>query len=179
MEHLEMVEKLVEKTGVTYQEARDVLEKTDWNLLDALIALEKEGRTQYAGGSYSTASAREKAAGTERKDASDASTFGDLMARFWAWIKRLFHRGNINQLCMERDGEQLLRIPVTLFVALLLFAFWVVLPLMIVALFCKCRFLFRGPDLGTDAVNGAMGKVSDAADTLKAEFRSEAAKHNG
>ncbi len=29
MEHLEMVEKLVEKTGVTYQEARDVLEKTD------------------------------------------------------------------------------------------------------------------------------------------------------
>ena len=62
---------------------------------------------------------------------------------------------------------------------LLLFAFWVVLPLMIVALFCKCRFLFRGPDLGTDAVNGAMGKVSDAADTLKAELRSEAAKHNG
>lgn len=42
MEHLEMVEKLVEKTGVTYQEARDVLEKTDWNLLDALIALERK-----------------------------------------------------------------------------------------------------------------------------------------
>ena len=38
--NLELVEKLVEKTGISYTEAKAVLVKTDWDILEALIELE-------------------------------------------------------------------------------------------------------------------------------------------
>ena len=46
MDHFEMVEKLREKANVTYEEAKDALEASDWDLLDALLMLESKGRLQ-------------------------------------------------------------------------------------------------------------------------------------
>ena len=48
MDHLEMVEKLRAKANVSYEEARDALEACDWDLLDALLMLESEGRLNFA-----------------------------------------------------------------------------------------------------------------------------------
>ncbi|MBQ6716870.1 MAG: hypothetical protein IJN21_10165 [Clostridia bacterium] len=42
MTRLEMVEKIREKTGATYEEAREALEKANWDMLDAIVSLEKE-----------------------------------------------------------------------------------------------------------------------------------------
>ena len=174
MDHMEMVEKLREKTGLSYEEARAALERADWNLLDALIALEKEGKVQGGSGRYSTDEAQTAAP----NDRTDSESFGDMMRRFGRWLQRLFHKGNINQLCMDgKDGAQALSIPVTLFVLLLLVAFWVVLPLMIIALFCGCRFRFRGPDLGRESVNKVMDKATEVADTIKAEVRGDATEN--
>ena len=80
--------------------------------------------------------------------------------------------GKGHETTLQRGGEALLTVPVTALVLLLLLAFWVVLPLMIVALFCGCRFYFTGPDLGREDINDAMGKATEAADSLKKEFRS-------
>ena len=41
MDKLEKVEKLREKTGVSYEEAKNALEACDYDLLDAIIYLEK------------------------------------------------------------------------------------------------------------------------------------------
>ena len=46
MDNFEKVEKLVEKAGVTYEEAKKALEKADGDLLDAMIILEREGKTE-------------------------------------------------------------------------------------------------------------------------------------
>ena len=40
MEHFELVEKLVEKSGASYAEAKEALESCNWDLLDAMIILE-------------------------------------------------------------------------------------------------------------------------------------------
>lgn len=42
MEKIEMVEKLREKADITMEEAKEVLERNDWDLLDAFIDLEKQ-----------------------------------------------------------------------------------------------------------------------------------------
>ena len=47
------------------------------------------------------------------------------------------------------------------------FCFWLLLPLLIVGLFCECRYSFQGDDLGKKSVNDAMGKASVYADDLK------------
>ena len=169
MDRFEMVERLRRETGVSYEEARAALEAADWDLLDALVALEKQGKTRSAGTRYSTEQKRAEPAPEPEKQ---GERFGDACRRFWRWFCRLIQKGNRNSLCMERGGETMLSLPVTAFVLLLLFAFWVVLPLMIVALFLGCRFYFRGPELGRDDINGAMGKAAEAADTIKKEFRS-------
>ncbi|MDO4620521.1 MAG: hypothetical protein Q4B09_07875 [Lachnospiraceae bacterium] len=55
MDDFEKAEKLKEKAGVTYEEAREALKMNDGNLLDAMIYLEKQGKAQAPeqGGSYS------------------------------------------------------------------------------------------------------------------------------
>ena len=45
MDNLEKVEKLRERANVSYEEAKEALENNDWDLLDAMVALEKEGKT--------------------------------------------------------------------------------------------------------------------------------------
>ena len=52
---LEQVERLREKSGLSYEEARDLLERCHGDLLDALIELERQGRLRPGGGgTYST-----------------------------------------------------------------------------------------------------------------------------
>ena len=43
MDHLEMVEKLAQKAGVSYEDAKMALEACGWDMLDALVYLEKLG----------------------------------------------------------------------------------------------------------------------------------------
>ena len=44
MEQFEKVEKLREKTGVSYEDAKKALEEHDWDMLEAIVALENEGK---------------------------------------------------------------------------------------------------------------------------------------
>ena len=44
MEHIEMVEKLMSKANVSYAEAKQALENNNWDMLDALIDLERQGQ---------------------------------------------------------------------------------------------------------------------------------------
>ena len=48
MDHFEMVEKLRAKANVSYEEAKAALEKSDWDMLDALVLLESEGKVKDA-----------------------------------------------------------------------------------------------------------------------------------
>ena len=45
MERYEMAELLSKKAGVTLEEARQALAENEWDLLDAMVALERRGRT--------------------------------------------------------------------------------------------------------------------------------------
>lgn len=49
MKSYEMVEKLSEKTGITLEKAKEVLERANWDILDAMIILEKEHQSPTAG----------------------------------------------------------------------------------------------------------------------------------
>ena len=63
--------------------------------------------------------------------------------------------------------------PVNVFILLLILGFWIVVPLMIVGLFCGCRYAFSGKELGKDNINNAMGKANEFADGIKSEIKNE------
>ena len=170
MEQFEMVEKLRERADVSYEEAKEALEKSNWDVLDAMIYLEKNGKTKAPGKeSYST---QEEPPVFEIPEQDKTNGFSDNMKRFGKWCMKMIDIGNRNQFAVQKDGEEKFAIPVTLLVVLLLFAFWVVLPLMIVGLFFDLRYHFVGPDIREVKVdiNRTMDDVADAAENIKKEF---------
>ena len=177
---LEQVEKLRQYADLTYDEAKAALEKSGGDLLQAIIDLEKEGKIAPppGGGQYRSAPAdeitpvKESGGKKERKDNDGDTAFRRNMESLWHWIRDMVHKGNTNALVVTRRGEESMRLPITLLVVLLLFAFWIVVPLLVVGLFFNFRYAFQGPDIRSTKVNDAMDNVAKAADEIKNDMRS-------
>ncbi len=176
-DNLELVEKLVEKTGLSYTEAKAALEKANWDILDAIVNLEQQGKVaggKTAGYSTNRDETNSDNSGKEQNGKAKKEFNEDFKKNtksVFQWMRDVFDKGNSNSIEMYRDGERKIGMPVTVFVLLLIFGFWVMIPLMIVGLFFGCSYRFAGADLGKDSVNNAMGKANDIADSIKNEFK--------
>ena len=67
MDNYEICSRLVDKTGVSFSQAKDALERSDWDMLDAVVLLEQEGTIPSAGGRYSSSAAAGESAETDRR----------------------------------------------------------------------------------------------------------------
>ncbi|MBR6186856.1 MAG: DUF4342 domain-containing protein [Clostridia bacterium] len=162
MDHFEMVEKLRAKANVSYEEAKAALEASDWDILDALVLLESEGKVKDSepAKEYTTQEKNEET--WTRSTASTKSSFADGMEKMWAWLKQAFQKGNHNQFVINRRGDELISMPITV-MALLMICFWPFsMIVLFVGLFLGCRYSFRGPDVG-NKVNDMMGRAQEKA----------------
>ena len=167
MTQYEMTEKLSEKMGVSMEEAKAALEASDWDMLDAALLLEQEhGAKQQT---YTT----EQAPRAEEKVEEEAN-WKTVLRKIGDGIGKLIACGNRNRFEARRKDKLVLELPVTSLVLLLLLAFWVSLPLLVIGLFTGFRYSFSGPELGRDAVNSAMDKAAEAAEKVKAEVTGDA-----
>ncbi len=169
MTHYEMAEKLAEKMIVTLEEAKTALEACDWEMLDAALMLEKEHGAD-SERAYTTRpepeeerSRREQA--KERRRGA-VKSLGEL-------VRSLFNMGNRNRFEVRKGDELTLELPVTVLVLLLIFAFWICLPLLVIGLFVGYRYSFSGAELGRESVNNAMDKAADAVEKVKEEVVGE------
>ena len=83
---LEMVDQVRERTGATYEEAKAALENANGNVVDAIIAIEKECTKNI--------DVNEKIDGLVEK------------------LKAAVQKGNVNRIRVMRGGEELVNIPV-------------------------------------------------------------------
>ncbi|MBQ3390469.1 MAG: DUF4342 domain-containing protein [Firmicutes bacterium] len=88
---LEKIELVKDRTGVSYKEAKEALEKTDGNVVDAIILIEE---LEAGGEEYSTRSTPEKS---------------EIIQK----IKDIIKKGNVTKIQLKRDGKVILNIPVT------------------------------------------------------------------
>ena len=169
MTHYEMAEKLSEKMGVSLEKATAALEACDWELLDAALMLEKEnGQNEQAAWTTCGTTTEDKDAGEKAREQRRGVVRG-----LGEMIRDLFNLGNRNRFEVRRGDELLLEVPVTVLVLLLIFAFWVCVPLLVVGLFVGCRYTFSGAELGRENVNSAMNKAAEVAEKVKEEFKGE------
>lgn len=168
--------KLSQRTGVSLEDAKAALNASDFDMLDAVVYLEQLGKTsapQYS--SYTTeqnVGADRTAVYDEVEEKSKRVTFGDLLGKFFKWVGKIIKIGNENFLDVTRNGEDIIKMPITVFVLLLLLAFWVCIPLLLVGLFFSFRYSFSGPIFKKDDVlNTALNKASDVTDNIKKEFK--------
>ena len=159
MDHYEMVEKLRAKANVSYEEAKSALEASDWDMLDALVLLESEGKVKDAEKTPEFTTQEKKI----EKAPVNESNVKDGLHRLWELIKKLFQNGNANQFVITRNGQEMLSMPVTVLVLLVLVLWPASMLVLFIALFFGARYSFRGPDISgkvNDTVNSAMDKAA-------------------
>ena len=165
MDNFEKVEKLREKADVTFEEAKKALEEANWDLLDAMIILEKQGKAEPRKETYSTKEENTELAVVdepEKKERKRGNSFTDK-------LKVLWHKSCENYFVVERDDERIIRLPIWVFLLILIPTFEVSLIVMIVALFFGCRYSFQGK-AEMKLANDVCDKASEAADKVKEEY---------
>ncbi len=169
MTHYEMAEKLAEKMNVSLEEAKTALEACDWEMLDAALMLEKEHGAANER-AYSTRPEPEEE--KSRRDQAKERRRG-VVNSLGEMIRNLFNLGNRNRFEVRKGDELTLELPVTVLVLLLIFAFWVCIPLLVIGLFAGFRYSFSGAELGRESVNHAMDKAAEAVEKVKEEVVGE------
>ena len=179
---LQQVEELRKYADISFNEAKEALEETNGDILEAIINLEKKGRIKAPkdGGFYSSKdsgqdnefNSSEEGVKTEFNDQSGTS-FSEMVNKFVNFTKNLFDKGNRNIFEAVKNGNVVMSMPVTVLVVLVLFTFWITIPIMFIGLFFGYKYTFKGPELGKEKVNRAMDSVSNAAENLKKEFKGD------
>ena len=164
MDTFEKVEKLRERANVSFEEAKEALEHSNGDLLEAMIYLEKNGKTVSDGtSSYSTSYEDAKELPKVVPQPAPKDGFFKRIGRI---IKKLAIKSTENFLVVEKNGSQILKMPVWVMILILLVAWYASIILLIVSLFLGCRFSFVGKD-DLSKVNDVMGKASDLAINVK------------
>lgn len=177
MELFEKVEKIREKTGVSYEDAKAALEASGGDMLDAVVLLENQGKIKGpAQRTYSTKqedSCRDIQEAARVYEETQKDGFGGVMKKFVRWCGKMIRKGCENFFIVSRNGEEIITVPVLLLVVLLFFAFWIIVPLLAAGLFFGFRYAFKGEITRAVDVNMACDKAAEAAENVKQEFSKE------
>ena len=159
--HVEQVERLKEKANVSYAQAKAALMFSNGNLLDALIYLEEQGNIpREEATSYSTrAEVPTVVAQSEEQHHQEQTTKPSAWDNFVRWFID-------NELELWHRDHMKFSVPVLIPVVLFLCAFWIVIPALIIGLFCGFRYRFSGPDLEQEPLNRMMDSVADTASNI-------------
>ena len=167
MERNEMIKKLMEKAYVTNEEAQEVLEKCNWDLLDAIIYLERNGKVE---NNETTTIIEVKEEEQKKEDYSKKKdeSYGGIIFKC---LGKIISKGNKNYFEIKKDNEKPIRISLTISIILLILFMPPTVVLLIIGLFCGYKYSVGGPNMNCDGVNDVFEKVSESADTIKKDFK--------
>ena len=89
----------------------------------------------------------------------------------------LLRHCTVNQFEVWRGGERMTSLPVLILILLVVLAYWISLPLLVIGLLFGCRYRFSGPDLDRNRVGEVANQVSDsvrdAVGQVREQFKKE------
>ena len=186
MDNYQKVEQLVNKAGCSYEDAKAALEACEWDMLDAVISLEREGKVNKE--AEQTAQAAEEAAEVvsevtvetisdnspkiacsydDSREESSQRTEDSPKRRtgLWARIRSFLTKNRM--VVLRKNGQTIMDLPIWIPVIALIAFFWAVLIIAVIAMVLGCRFHFEGEDLGKTGINSTMDKATDYAEKVK------------
>jgi len=172
MDMFEKVEKLRERANVSYEDAKAALEQANGDILDAMIILEKQGKTSAPKSeSYSTNYEDNRQSivnynSSEKSGNSSKEKVKDDLHSFGEKIKKIFDKSCVNYLVVEKNGEKIVSLPIIAAILIILLTWYVSLILIVVSLFFGFNYRFEGED-NMKAANDVMDKAEDVANQVK------------
>ena len=174
MERNEMIEMLMGKANVSRQEAEAALEKCNWDVLDAIIYLERNGKVENNDTTTIIEVKEEEQKQEQKEDNKKHESYGgigEVIGRIFRFIGKFIRKGNENHFEIRKDNEKPIRISLTISVLLLIFLSVPSIVLLVIGLFCGYKYSISGPNMKCDGVNTVFEEVSKSADTIKKDFK--------
>ena len=155
--NFELVEKLVNTFGVSYEKAKEALEASNWDAVDAAIYLEKD---------KNAASQEQEQENVNRNPKGSFNIPVDEMKEAGSnFFKTCWDFLSLNTFVVKKSsGEVFLDIPIWLAALLLCAFFWPVVLILALVVVMGYRFSFSGPQLGKKHVKNTMNQVENAAE---------------
>ena len=174
MENHKLIDKLKNETNISYEEAKIALEKSNWDILDAFVYLEEKGKVQKPSVSmFYTNEYKENykySEITNNKDqennysnAKKDNTFEGIFVK----VCKIIDTCNNIFFEIKRENKTFLRIPVTVIIVLLIFAFWIIIPLYIAGLFFDIEFSLSGNRVVINKINHVLKAISAKIKKIK------------
>lgn len=161
MERMEMAEKLAQRANLTIEEARDVLERNNWDMLDAMVELERAGKI--SGGAQASTKKEEPeymtvvptVAGQEETKARRMRT----RQRIRENLKKILHIMVDNKFVVNNKDGEVSRMPLIVPVICALANVVLTAIVLIAGMAFGLRYTLEGEELGTQTVNDGMAKA--------------------
>lgn len=140
---LENIDELRKRANVSYEEAKEALEMTNDDMLEALIYLEKQNKI---------------------KSASSTAEGGRTL---WDKIKAVIKKGNETKLVIHKREFTVISLPVTAAIIITIIAPYLTVIGLIIALLTGHRIKFEGKHGNLNNINQTLDKVSTVIDSTK------------
>ena len=88
---LEKIDQVVDRTGTSYEKAKAALENAQGDVIEAIIAIERE----------------------EKEEFEEVVKISEKGSEIIEKLKEALKKGNVTKVILEKDGEVLLNLPVT------------------------------------------------------------------
>lgn len=149
--NLELIEMLRERAHVSYEEAKEALEKCNGDIVDALIYLEKQDKIK-----------------PPPKDSGAAG--------FWAGLKRLIKKCHATRLVISKNDENVVALPLTVVIIITVIAPPITVVGLLVALFAGYKIRIKGPEGEDLKINTTLDNMSSAATKVSEQVTDAMAK---
>ena len=138
-----MAEKLVDKCGITYEEAGEVLKEADYDLLEAMIILERRGRLGNGVNKYSTGIMQNNYTSTRYESAADAESLGEFIKIAWRKLCEFCRDLLKYQVVISKNGREMINFPLILVIILVCCTAGVVFAAVVISLMSGCSYSIR------------------------------------
>lgn len=155
---LEQVDQLRKRTNCSYEEAKELLEKHNGDVLEAIVDFEKNRK----GKDYSYT----KGYDTYRGNTASSNNRGD----FWKQVREVIQLGFDNRIVMEDAKGVLLNIPVNIMLLLIIFIPYIIIPVLVLLLILGYKISVRKTKGGEVDISAMM---KDVTEKFTAKYQSQ------
>ncbi len=133
------------------------------------------GNTYYSG-SYSTGTGTQyseefrQAQNAYAKECKSGNDFGETMGKVASFIGGLIAKAWSIKFCVSRKDEEMFKLPLLILIIMAISVFWLTGILLVVGLFCECRYRFEGTESHDEKLNSFCDRASSTCDDIKREF---------
>ena len=152
----EQIEKLRKHAAVSYDEAKNALEMTGGDMLDAIILLEKRGKTEYRTPyqgyrqNYETTQFGYQNPNWQyQKQIPTGYREPSLWQKMTTRVKHLFRWSIRNHFIIYKDNSEIIKIPMLLFMIVALAWFLPVVPVMLIGMLFGFHYSFGQEEIGS------------------------------